>query len=496
MNGPAGSLAPLLDWPSATSGPPAQRTHASHVLGAIVAGAVLVGVWPVVNALRSGLPLQIPVLVAHVCGMLAGFGVVVLVGLMSRAPVLERSVGADRLSRWHSVGGRAVVTLVLLHAWGALQSWADSRREGLMLASWHVLRLPWLIAASLGTVLLLVVAVLSVRAARRRVSHETWHTVHLLVYVAVALSFVHQLAGPDLAGYRVLQVGWALLYTQVFAMVVRHRVLTPLRAASRHRMRVQAVVAEAPGVVSIVIEGRELDALHAESGQFFRWRFLTPDHWSTAHPFSLSAPPTDTRLRLTVKTLGDGSAKLQDLEPGTWVLAEGPYGGMTAQRRTRRDVLLVAGGVGITPMRALFETLPVGPGRDLLLLYRARTEQDLVFRRELDRIAEQRGARVRYLLGPDVDLSAAGFHALVPGLRDRDVYLCGPPGLSAAVRKALKGAGFLTGSSTRSASRCSRSQVGAHPASWSPSWVWSGPRARRQFGFTVAPHGSLSRHTT
>ena len=75
-------------------------------------------------------------------------------------------------------------------------------------------------------------------------------------------------------------------------------------------------------------------------------------------------------------------------------MAEGHYGAMNAARRTQRDVLRIAGGVGITPMRALFETLPVGLGQDLLLLYRARSEQDLIFKWELDQIAEQCGASV------------------------------------------------------------------------------------------------------
>jgi predicted ferric reductase len=349
------------------------------------------------------------------------------------------------LSRWHGVGGRLVVVLVVVHAWAAVAGWADSRGEGTLLALWHVLRLPWLMAATVGTVLFLVVGVLSVRAARKRVSYETWHAVHLFVYLGVALSFVHQLAGPDLAGHRVLQLVWALLYVQVFTLVLRHRVLTPLRNASRHRMRVQAVVPEGPGVVSIVIEGRDLHELQAESGQFFRWRFLAPDHWTTAHPFSLSAAPTSTHLRLTVKTLGDGSARLQDLEPGTWVLAEGPYGAMTAERRTRRHVLLIAGGVGITPMRALFETLPLEPGQDLLLLYRARSAEDLIFKDELDHIARVRGARVQYLVGSEIVLSAQTFRRLVPGLTRRDVYLCGPPGLANAVRDALRDAGLPEG---------------------------------------------------
>jgi ferredoxin-NADP reductase len=115
---------------------------------------------------------------------------------------------------------------------------------------------------------------------------------------------------------------------------------------------------------------------------------------------------------------------------------------MTAERRTRRDVLLIAGGVGITPMRALFETMPMQPGQDLILLYRADRAENIVFRYELDLLAQRRQARVVYLLGKDPDLlSPRSLHRLVPDLADRDVYLCGPPGLAAAVRTNLAQAG-------------------------------------------------------
>jgi predicted ferric reductase len=436
----------------AQAGPPPVRSRPlprasvlapDTVLLGIATGAVVMVGWPFLQAVLLPAPLQPVVLLAHVAGMLAGYGVVVVVGLMARVPALERGVGADRLSRWHSVGGRAVVALVLVHAWAATAAWAGVRGTSIVGAFIEVLGMPGLVAATLGTVLILAVAVLSVRAARRRVSYEIWHGVHLLVYIGVALSFSHQLAGPDVAGHRLLQLAWALLYTAVFALVVEHRVLTPLRNAGRHRMRVAGVQQEGPGVVSILIEGCDLHELQAESGQFFRWRFLTPELWKTAHPFSLSAPPTRTHLRLTVKALGDGSSTLQDLEVGTWVVAEGPYGALTAERRTRRDAVLIAGGVGITPMRALFETMPLEPGQDLLLLYRARSEQDLLFRDELDCIAATRGARVQYLLGEDIgSLTPELFHGLVPGLGERDAYLCGPPGLAAAVRTALLQAGL------------------------------------------------------
>jgi predicted ferric reductase len=381
--------------------------------------------------------------IAHVAGMLAGYGVLVLLVLMSRAPALERGVGADVLTRWHSRLGRSVVILVLVHAFAATLGWAQSRGLSLLAGAWEVLGMPGLGAATLGTVLMLVAAGVSVRAARSRVRHERWHGLHLLMYVAVALGFGHQLAGPDLTGYRWLQVAWALAYTYVFTLVLRHRFLTPLRQARRHRMRVAAVRPEGPGAVSIVIEGEHLDELDAESGQFFRWRFMTPDHWLNAHPFSLSAAPTPSHLRLTVQALGDGSQGLQALPVGTWVLSEGPYGAVTSARRTRRHVLLIAGGVGITPMRALFETMPLAPGDDMLLLYRARTTADLLFRDEIDEIAARRGARVAYLVGPGGDaLTPAGLLRLVPDAAERDVYLCGSPRLTATVRTSLRDLGL------------------------------------------------------
>ncbi len=193
----------------------------------------------------------------------------------------------------------------------------------------------------------------------------------------------------------------------------------------------------------LLATGEHLQELEAESGQFFRWRFLAPKLWRTAHPFPLSAPPTGTHLRLTVKSLGEGSARVQQLRPGTRVFTEGPYGAMTAELRTRRDVLLIAGGVGITPMRALFETIPLQPGQDLLLLYRSRSSADLLFKAELDAIASGRGARVHYLLSSEVGpFTPELFWHLVPGLTSRDVYLCGPPPMASAARSSLLLAGL------------------------------------------------------
>jgi ferredoxin-NADP reductase len=196
-------------------------------------------------------------------------------------------------------------------------------------------------------------------------------------------------------------------------------------------------------VVSVYLTGRRLDGIEAQPGQFFLWRFLVGTGWAKAHTYSLSAAPNPEFLRITVKDLGDDSRRLASLRPGTHVFAEGPYGTFTAEKRTRRRVALIAGGIGITPLRALMETLPGGPG-DIALLYRAATPQDLVFQRELEVIAEHRGIDVRYLVGSEVgddrtdQLGTPALRHHVPDIAERDIYLCGPPPMITAVRRRLK----------------------------------------------------------
>jgi ferredoxin-NADP reductase len=180
-------------------------------------------------------------------------------------------------------------------------------------------------------------------------------------------------------------------------------------------LRVLRVIDEAPCVVSLEIGGR----LRARPGQFFIWRFLTRRHWWEAHPFSLSAAPDGRRLRITVKALGDHSRSLRDVEPGTRVIAEGPFGGF---RPTGRGVALIAGGIGITPVRALLEEQP----SDVAVVYRVAREEDVILRSELDELA-----RVHYVVG---ELSPERLLELVPDLAERDVFVCGPPAVTEAVR--------------------------------------------------------------
>jgi predicted ferric reductase len=379
----------------------------------------------------------------RIAGLLCGYSCAVLVGLMARVPLLERRIGSDRVARWHAMAGRYTVCLLVAHIGLILAGYAAQDRASL----WHetvtvVLDYPEMLKATAGTVILLAVGITSARAVRRRTSYEFWYYVHLLTYAAVFLAFGHQLAlGNDFNGNSAATAAWYVLYLGVAALVIWFRILAPVRLNLRHRLRVESVHREAPGVYSVVVRGRHLGELGARAGQFFRWRFFGEGMGWTSTPYSLSAPPRRDLMRITVKALGGHSAAVSLLRPGTRVWAEGPYGSLTEDRRTAPKSLLIAGGVGITPLRALFETLP----GDVTLLYRARTAEDLALGGELEAIARWRGARVLYALnGPDgrrPSLSARSLRATFPDLAGHDVYICGPHGFARELYEALRTAG-------------------------------------------------------
>jgi predicted ferric reductase len=370
--------------------------------------------------------------------------------LMSRSPFLDQVVGPDRLAWLHRWLGFACTWLIVGHVGLTTTGYAFSEGRGLVdQGIAFLLTYPFVMLAGAGLALFLLVTVSSLRAARRRTSYETWFGLHLYAYLAIALAFAHQLAvGADFVDDPVAVAFWVSLYVATAALVLVFRVGQPVAMTLRHRFEIANLVEEAPGIVSLYVTGRDLDRLAARAGQYFNLRLLTADGWWRAHPFSLSASPNGRFLRFTVKDLGDWSGgRLQRVPLGTRVLLEGPYGVLTGARRTRQRVLLVAGGVGITPLRALLEALPARPG-DLTLVYRARGPEEVVFRDELDAIARVRGATVHYVVGrrgsPAVGPEPLGPDALLryaPDVRDRDVYLCGPRSMMDATERSLRHVG-------------------------------------------------------
>ncbi|QNN54554.1 ferredoxin reductase family protein [Nocardioides mesophilus] len=386
-------------------------------------------------------------------GLVASDLLLVQVLLMARLPVLEGAFGQDRLARIHRIVGFTSFNLMLAHVvlitWGyAAGQVAATPRTFWQLTTGY----PGMLLALGGTVALMLVVFTSIKAARRRIRYESWHLLHLYAYLGVGLALPHQLwTGQQFLTSTAATVYWWTLWAAAAAAVLVFRVGLPLWRSARHRVRVTSVVHEGDGTVSVYMTGRHLEELGAEAGQFFTWRFLGRKGWTRAHPYSLSAAPDARSLRISVKALGDDSAGLSRLRPGTPVLLEGPYGRLSPRARSRHKVAFIGAGVGITPLRALAEGLPYRRG-EAVLLYRFHDQP--LFVHELNALERERGLDVLYLpgrrrstrswlgdhVGTATDLTALRFW--VPDLVERDLYVCGPEPWAAAVRETALAAGL------------------------------------------------------
>ena len=419
------------------------------VWGFVLANAgVIVWLWAHGGNLHAPTTGDLLTSIARITGLLSAYMALVQVVLLARLPALERLVGFDKLTVWHRWNGHATFDLVIAHVvfsvWGysLLDHYTLGKEISTMLGGGVY---PGMITATVGTGLFVAVVGSSYVIVRRKLRYEWWYAVHLAVYAAIALAWFHQIpTGNELVLSTDAADYWRALYAATLAVLVLFRVVLPVAGYLRHRLRVASVTEEGPGVVSIRIEGRRLDALRARPGQFFVWRFLARGRWATAHPFSLSAPPDGRSLRITVKALGDHSASLATVPVGTRVLADGPYGIFTAAARRREKVVLIAGGIGVTPIRALVEELR----GDVVVCYRVMSEDDLVLGDELHALCADRGFVLHEVVGDHRTeegarlLSAAHLRELVPDLDERDVFLCGPPGLADAVRREVRRAGI------------------------------------------------------
>lgn len=361
--------------------------------------------------------------------------------LVARLPWLDRRIGMDRLTVWHRWLGFTLLWTIVTHALLVVLGYAKLDGTPAVKTFFALAGVPASLLGMCAALIVVAVGVVSARSVRRRLRYETWHGVHLALYLALGLAFVHQLLETTTFNSSPFaKLYWWVLWLFAFGALVAGRIVLPLWRNAQHEFQVVEVVPESDDVVSVHITGRNLDRLPARAGQFCIWRFPGHNHWWLANPFSLSAAPDGRTLRLTARAVGSTSAGLRHVPAGSRVFVEGPYGAFTSLQRTRPGSLLIAGGVGITPIRSLLEEEE--PGGDVVVLYRARSEADAVLLDEVRALTEDRGGQLHLLTGRTGDgpspFEPDNLLALVPDITERDVFVCGPPAMTTAVLNALR----------------------------------------------------------
>lgn len=433
--------------------PRPSRARGSDVLavcGFVV--AVTLGLWWAHGGMTTLLAGGVGTLtgIGQVSGLGAALAALGGLVLTSRPRQLERRYGQDQLLAAHRWFGIVTVVAVVVHSVSDTWAWGASSGGTIVSGLLDLLaNEAWMVAAVVATLLMVVIALSSWRRIRRLMPYETWYFVHLTGYLAVLLGFGHQLTlGADFASDTLAFWWWTLLAVVTVGSVTYSRLADILRSLTKG-FYVTAVSREANGIGSVHVAGPGLRRLRVAGGQFFGIRALTPDLWWQSHPYSVSAAPTTAGLRFTVKDLGDASGGLLRVKPGTRLILEGPYGVFTLDQAKGAAIVLVAGGVGVAPLRAMLED--ASPSQRPMVIVRVRGEMDVAHRIELERMVAARNGSLHVLAGPrqwfarSDPFAPQTLRAWIPDIAARHVFVCGPASLESAVLKGMQRAGVPSG---------------------------------------------------
>lgn len=413
----------------------------------------IIGVWASLSwkgAMTGTTPVML-MSFSRLAALLAAYCLLVQFWLIGRSPWIEQDFGLDKLTRIHRWNGFATVTLVVLHVFSLFN--AQSLILGVEIpgAVQYVLsNYEDTTKALIAELSLILVVVSSLVIVRRKLPYEAWYYVHLLTYIAIVFSFGHQVHnGLHLLSNEWFRAYWYGLFALSAILFVLFRFIRPFWHWQRHRFRVTRIVEEANGVRSIYIGGKNIQAFSYTAGQFGKFWFVAKGFWLEDHPFTISIEPGGEELRITPKELGDFTTRLKKLPVGTPVVIDGPYGRFTADVATTKKLVMIAGGIGITPMRAMLGALADAKDiREVILYYSVKSPAEFVFTDEIKALQKdlkltiyrhvtegaERGMR-HDLLSADVIKNDLG------KLSSADFFVCGPPGMTLALRKDLAKAG-------------------------------------------------------
>ncbi len=383
----------------------------------------------------------------RITGLLGEYFILVQLVLIGRIRPIEHLFGFDKLNTVHRFIGYSILTFLLTHPLLLIAGYAQSynvsylSQFGDFLANKNGVFLSFF-----ALTLFIFVIFISIAIVRRKLRYETWYFTHLLTYLAIGLALNHQLGTGD------LRTGWPLYYWYilnfgVFGLALSYRFLRPLFRFVYHRFVIEKVVQETYDTWSVYISGHHMERFIFDAGQYINLTFLRKDMWYT-HPFSFSAAFNGTYIRVTIKALGDYTKKIVTLKPGTHVIIDGPMGLFIRGTAKREKFLFIAGGIGITPIRAMLETLTL-ERKDAILLCGNKTVQDIAFKQEFDAMHEYSPTIVVHNI---VSTPSAGYESgfidkekivrLAPDFYDREVFLCGPPVMMKVMVQHLKELGF------------------------------------------------------
>jgi predicted ferric reductase len=368
--------------------------------------------------------------------------------LISRIKPAAQPFGQDALQMFHNIMGVVALGMLLLHPLLLIISgypaacWLNPFANCANLATR---------TASLALYALIFLILTSIWRKTFRIPYEVWQVMHglLSLFVLVA-SMVHIFILGRYTTTAVMQAVWLLYAVIVVSLIVWYKIISPITRWNKS-WRVVENRSERGESHTIVLEPDEHDGFSFEPGQYAWIKKGSTPFGIGQHPISFSSQadvPPGGRISFTIKELGDWSGNVVPaIQPGDQIWVDGPHGVLSSDREQGMGYVLIAGGVGITPLFSMCQTMADrGDVRPVLLFYGAQDWESLTFREQLDELTDRMNLQVIYVLtdphegwqGEIGFINSEIMQRYLPEQYRRYVFfICGPEPLMDAMEQAL-----------------------------------------------------------
>jgi predicted ferric reductase len=364
--------------------------------------------------------------------------------ITARINRIEASYGIDILLQFHRFTSIAAFFFVLIHP---IVLFID-QPETLQLLNFFEAPLRAQLAV-LGTLAFIALVVTTIWRKPLRIPYEPWRLSHTILSVlAVGLGLGHALLVGNYLGLFWKGILWAAIAITALWLIVYVRLIKPWLMTRRPYL-VEEVIPQRGNVSTLALRPWGHDGFKFQPGQF-AWITLNITPLSMReHPFSMSSSGEHPeRIEFGIKALGDFTSRIKDVKPGTKAYLDGPYGVFTVDRyEDAAGFVLIAGGIGITPMKSILVTAAErGDDRPYLLIYANKTWDDITYREELENLKEKLNLTIVYVLRePPEDWSGETGYVdkdlldrYIPKRRGtRQYFICAAPRMMDQVERAL-----------------------------------------------------------
>ncbi|MFP4527779.1 MAG: ferric reductase-like transmembrane domain-containing protein [Candidatus Kapaibacterium sp.] len=356
--------------------------------------------------------------------------------LSSRRKWIERPYGLDIIFRFHKSMAMLAGFLILMHP--LLLAFGSGHTELL-----YSIDLPWyILLGKFGLLLILIHILISAFREKIGLGFQKWRVWHNILGAAIIAGiFIHSLiAGGDL-DLTALLVLWIAIAAIALIFYIHHKLIVPAQRKDL-AYSITDVRQETHDVWTLEMSPPENHPRYEYNPGQFHFIKLLRDRGlpEEEHHFTISSSPTQSgAVTSTIKESGDFTSTIKDTQKGDKVAIEAPFGRFSHVFFPEDDeIAFIAGGIGITPIMSMLRHMrDTDDPRKVTLIYANHTEGDIVFRRELEEMAEKQHPNltiVHVLDSPGEDWQGETGYVndeiitkYIPDLSKMAFYICCPP---------------------------------------------------------------------